>query len=211
MDTVKEETVSTGTGPISRFIILIPHRDALKPLYEYRRRLFAAGYIGAYSFPLAAPLASVSRPFNREELKELGRNIRSINSRFFTTNDTNCVNAGLSFFGPSLNIPAEEGVFPQTARDKILRAFLPPVLCAALVGDRLPKTSRGGTEITKNNEEKTESFFKDVPALSFQAASLVNLAIRPIKTGGTLSVGEFNYSFEWVTGPPVWLPKAAKQ
>ena len=181
MDTQKK------TREIYRFIILIPHRDSLKPLEEYRRRLFAAGIPGAHSFPMAAPLVSVSRPFSREELKALSRNIRKQtegnDGKILGTGSALAEFGKFSFFGPRLSITIEESTFPETARSKILCTLTPPVLCAALV---------------HSNENLV---FEEAPALSFRAASLANLTIRP------LAVGEPDYSFEWKTSPPVWLPK----
>ena len=176
---------------VSRFIILIPHRDSVKPLEEYRGRLFTAGFPGAYSFPAAAPLAYVSRPFNREELKELARNIRelsaiqvSIQGKIQSSKTTLITFPGkFSFFGPLLDFPFNESLFPQTSKSKILEIPASPVLCAAIV-------SHGETPV-----------YIDAPSLSFRAASLANLAIR------SLAGGEADYSFEWKIGPPVWLPK----
>ena len=193
----------------SRFIILIPHRDSLKPLEEYRRKLFAIGIPGAYSFPAAAPLASVSRPFSRDELKELARNIRSLTiendgkiitqaagSNFPASFHTEArrsqrhrERAGdFPFFGPLLALRIDENAFPETALPKILRVFSHPMLCAALV-EPVPSAP-------PCLRERLEE-----PVLSFRAASLANLAIRP------LSSGDPDYSFEWKIGPPVWLPK----
>ena len=195
---------------ISRFIILIPHRDALRPLDEFRRRLFYIGVNGAHSFPQAAALALVSRPFCREELKELARNIRNLTrgTEGKIHSDASafvCCPAGLwrrgrkvpaiqqktaaesdafLFFGPLLNLPSSEDVFPQPARGKILKSLLPPVLCAALVNNELHKKKTLNSEVS--------------PAISFRAAALANLAIRPLDGA--------DYSFEWKTGPFVWLP-----
>ena len=184
----------------NHYIIIVPHRDSLKPFEEYRARLFTAGFQGAWSFPTAAPLASVSRPLNREELKELGRNIRELTNK--TDGKIHCSGSVLterrrprtearehgnkkdiSFFGVPLNLLVEEAIFPKSARAKILDIFSPPVLCAALVGSGEKPPSEEG------------------PALSFRAAFLANLAIRPLESGAA------DYSFEWKIGPPVWLPK----
>ena len=168
-----------------RFVILIPHRDSLKPFSEYRSKLFSIGICGSYAFPAAAPLAALSRPFSREELKELARNIRSLakesSGKILSAEPAivACPNGfPASFFGPLLSIPAEEGIFPKTAKHKILYPLLPPVLCAALVGP---------------NENPIS---EEAPVLSFRAAYLANLAIRPLAGA--------NYSYEWKIGPPVW-------
>jgi hypothetical protein len=173
---------------IYRFIILIPHRDLLKPLEEYRRRLFAIGIHGAYSFPVAVPFASVSRSFNRDELKELTRNIRGLTTetdgkiQSAGTALVHCSHSHFSFLGVRLGFSIKESLFPQTAKKKILHTLSSPVLCAALV--------KGENQV-----------FEEAPVLSFRAASLANLAIRPLPTGDP------DYSFEWKISPPVWLPK----
>jgi hypothetical protein len=197
------------TKEVYHLIIIVPHRDSLKPLEEYRAKLFAAGFHGAWSFPMAAPLASVSRPFSGEELKGLGRNIRELTNKTdgkiycsgsalskFTTEDTeegrrrprtgargHGEQEGLTFFGVPLNLLIEEAIFPLTAKAKILKTFSPPVLCAALLAPEERPPSEGG------------------PFISFRAASLANLAIRPLESGAA------GYSFEWKMGPLVWLPK----
>ncbi|MDR3145901.1 MAG: hypothetical protein LBU21_06460, partial [Treponema sp.] len=65
-------------SPFLRFVVLIPHRDSQRALWEYRRRLFAAGLDGAWSFPALAPLALVSRPCDPGELKALARSLRDL-------------------------------------------------------------------------------------------------------------------------------------
>jgi len=201
---------------VYHFIIIVPHRDSLKPFEEYRARLFTAGFPGAFSFPTAAPLASVSRPLNRDELKELGRNIRELTNKTdgkihcsgsalikFPTENTEehggkeensklqavrqdsstLCNSVVNFYGITLNLLVEEAIFPQTTKAKILDIFSPPVLCTALLGFKERPPSEEG------------------PSLSFRAASLANLAIRPLESGAA------GYSFEWKLGPTIWLPK----
>ena len=185
---------------ISRFVVLVPHRDALKPLEEIRRRLFSSGFSGAYSFPAAAPLAAVSRPFSRQELKELaaairdftrnkGGKIESAGTASYASYDQMTIRSIGRSTGIRLDIPVTEPLFPQTAQEKLLAVFSPPVLCAALV-------SPEETAIFSN-----AAAFEKAPSLSFRAASLANLSVRP------LPGGDSRYSFEWKIGPPLWLPK----
>ena len=169
---------------IFRYIILIPHRDAVKPLEEYRQKLFSIGVASAHSFPLAAPLAEVSRPFRSQELKELALYIRSLTKSADgkILCEKKCAEAKsrhLSFFGPSFNLAIEEGAFPETAKDKLIRVLNPAVLCASLC------------KMDSVNDAEP-------PAISFRAASVSNLAIRPLP--------ELDYSFEWEIGESVWLP-----
>ena len=193
----------------TRFIILIPHRDAGNRLEEYRQKLFSGAVNGAFAFPAAAPLAEVSRPFSLEELKELARNIRRLaeentaanklktGGKFVSQAAGVIVKTGqMSFFGPALNFSLSEETFPEPARGNIIRVLNPPVLCAAAV--------------KSDGENPAENpFYEPAPPLSFGAAALANLAIRPLASGVFRSEasGEPDYSYEWKIGARVWLPK----
>ena len=167
------------------FIVLIPHRDALRPLVEMKTELFQRGIYGAHSLPVMAPLARVSKALSRDELQELGRNLRNL-----TMERKGVIRCGakalaafsgeLFFFGPALDIQIDEAI-PERLRGKLIHTLTPAVLCTALV--------RSGENI-----DSLES-----PALSFRAAALANLSIRPL-------AGD-EPSFEWKKGPPVWLTK----
>jgi len=181
----------------AQFVILIPHRDALNHLAAYRERLFSIGFHGAYSFPPAAVLARVSGPFSREELKELAGNIRGLskeNDGKISCGTVSTVHhdSEFSFFGPLLKLHSDEGIFPTSARVKIIKSFSPPILCAALV--------EPGSNPVEEKPAEENPLFEEAPALSFRAAALANLVIRP------MSSGEMNYSFRWKISPLVWLP-----
>jgi hypothetical protein len=190
-----------------RFILLLPHRDCGKILRAYSRRLFAEGFLGAYSFPGALPLGIVSRPFTPEELKTLALTLRE-----FTLSDDGKIRAGtperafpeegpargeaelpgLSFFGPSLSLPPP--VLPPSAFPPELLCFRlsSPVLCAALGSRNMP-----------------EGPFPPAPAFSFRAAAVANMILRPLPGGD----GDENFgglSFEWKIGRRVWLPAYKK-
>jgi len=191
-----KSAVGINTGAkLYRFITLIPGRDTEKILNEYRAALFSKGYHGAYSFPPAAPLAELSTPFNRDELKELAGNIRKLTIEHDgkITSSENCTNAGfgkLSFFGPHLDLPVIKELLIQTAKGKIARAFFPIALCAALT-----------------DSVREEAQAEKCPTLSFRAAAIANIAIRPL---GASNGEALPYSFEWETGPLVWLPAYKK-
>ena len=177
------------------YVILIPHRDALIQLSAYREKLFSIGMHGAHSFPRAAPLARVSRPLGREELKGLAAAIRGLtkgNDGKITSGKPSLVHddSAFSFFGPALNLPANEGIFPLSVSPVILKSLLPPVLCAALVGPG---------EISKN------PIPEEMQSVSFRAAALANLFVRP------LTIGDPDYSIRWETSLPIWLPAHRKE
>jgi hypothetical protein len=173
-----------------RFIILIPHRDGGRIPEEYRRELFAAGLAGAFSFPAVAPLALVSQPFSREELKALAAGMRElslkgVDGKFRSAGAgvTASPAGGFNFFGPLLE-PWDESL-PALGGSKVLYRFPALCLCAALLGPADEPAAAG-------------------PELSFRAAMTANLAIRP------LDQGEKGYSFVWKTGRPLWLPAYRK-
>ena len=209
MDTLKRLDIqgqTEQTGETLRFVILVPHRDALKGAEAHSRRLFAAGFAGAYSFPHIAPVASVSRPLNRDELKALAKTIRDstptaggkitggkIACGNFTDgkikispNEKICAVKELSLLGFILDLPIDETMFPQTARRKLLSVFSPPVLCTAVIDSVDAEKFTAGEQ---------------TPEISFRSAFVANFAVR------LLLSGDARYSFQWRMGSEVWLPK----
>ena len=178
---------------IFRFVILIPHRDIQGLLEKMGKELFAAGFLGAHSFPRAAPLARLSGPLNREELKGLAWNIRELTKK----NDVKITSTlpahgffsgALSFYGPQLDLYFDESIFPESGKGKILDWISPPVLCTAITEKKsVPKVFDPPREFPRET-------------LSFRAGALANLAMRP------LAQGEADYSYEWKMGPLIWLP-----
>jgi hypothetical protein len=158
---------------------------------EYRRELFASGLGGAFSFPVAAPLALVSGPFSPEELKALAAGMRELSLRNGGDGKFRSAGAGtaaspaggFNFFGPLLE-PWDPSL-PALGGSKVLYRFPALCLCAALLmpSDEPPPAG---------------------PGLSFRAAMTANLAIVP------LDQGEGGYSFAWKTGRPLWLPAYRK-
>ncbi|MDR2397424.1 MAG: hypothetical protein LBD74_01535 [Spirochaetaceae bacterium] len=174
-----------------RFVVLIPHRDSGKALAEYRRELFAAGLVGAYSFPAVAPLAVVSHAFTLEALKELGRSLRELSLQEgrggkISVQGLGCVPAGpagLCILGPRLDLPS-----PVLSQPGVLYRF--PRL--VLAGSLLPDKARQGP-LPERLPPSPEWFFR--------AAMVANLLFRP------LGSGSLGYSFEWRMAPPLWLPR----
>jgi hypothetical protein len=170
-----------------RFLILIPHRDGGRPLKDLSRRLFAAGFPGAYSFPAAAPLALLSRPLTKPELRTAAAALRetSLKSRGIITAGkparVRC--SGLSFYGPALDLAA-----PELPPGGIRFQFPLLTLCAALIpGDEFP-------------ENHVPPGF---PPFSFRAAAVANMILIPLDAGAP------GYSYTWKIGVPRWLPSPA--
>jgi hypothetical protein len=152
---------------------------------DCRRKLFAAGFMGAYSFPAAAPLALLSASFSREELRQTAHEIRKIslkNKGKITAAgiDQAVCSENMAFCGPLLDIPQ---ALSTLSNKKTLCTFPKAVLCAA---------------IGSKDEQIT---LPELPTFSFSAAMVANLVIRPLKNGVS------PYSLEWRLGPGCWLPR----
>jgi hypothetical protein len=216
----KQNTGGPPGSPLNRplrFVALIPHRDAAAPLHAQSGSLFAAGIAGAFSFPPAAPLALVSRPFSQPELRSLASALRA--GTALAGNGK--INPGPpilqpcpgfhSFYGPSLDLPPPPLPYPG-----VLYPFPVLALCIALI--------EAGAEAALENAEAAPALPANPAA--FRAAMVANLSIRPLfgnagscdgtgssggigsgnSTGSGIAAGEPNYSFAWRIGPPCWLP-----
>lgn len=190
-----------------RFVALIPQCDLLTSFREYQRRLFAASFTGAFSFPAIAPLARVLTPFTSGELKSLAIELRRLSMHTGgaiqssgTALDHICTEE-LNFLGIQLSIgtaaedgkQGNEGLFPETAKRKMLEVFSPPALCAAIVPSH--KVHPCIHDLHKDAQE-----FPSAPAFSFRSAAVSNFTVRPLPSGDPA------YSFEWRIDPLVWLP-----
>ena len=176
---------------VSRFIILIPHKDALIPFNSFRQSLFSHGFSGAFSFPACAPLAEVKKSFRREELRILGKQIRELSwendGKFRSLTMKKMSGTRFALIGLELNLKTNEVNFGERTKEKII-SVMEPVLCAAIV---------------KQDEIMHETL--QPPEISFRSASLANLIIRPI-TKSCSSKKTSSYSYEWKISSSVWLP-----
>ncbi|MDR2785089.1 MAG: hypothetical protein LBB83_04150, partial [Treponema sp.] len=180
--------------------VLVPHRDIRPVLYSFRRRIFAAGILGAYSFPPVVPLALLERPLGDPELKIMAVSLRTLSletgSGVFTADAAGTPSliggpGGFSFWGLSLNIPVPPlpGAFP----------FPQAALCAAAAGT------------DPEGERKILLKADDSPFLRFRAAAAANLAIKFFPADGCVPDGGNTFpglSTRWRIGKPCWLKKA---
>jgi hypothetical protein len=200
-------------GLIRRGVVMIPHRDCRPLLREYQRRLFAGGLWGAYSLPLVVPLGVTERALEGAELKVLAgalregamgreggsagdggdaagirrkgttaresddaagsRHIGAFSARF--DGDAAILVEGpgdLCFCGLSLNIPAS--VLP------VIPGMLPYpalILCTALIG---PEPG------AMDQARKILDSVAPPPPVTFRAASVANLILRPLDDRATV-------------------------
>ncbi|MDR1507462.1 MAG: hypothetical protein LBI67_10220 [Treponema sp.] len=181
-----------GTGPLL-FAVLVPHRNAVFALEQFRQRLFALGLDGAFSFPAAALLARLSRPLTGAELKEAAAELRrrlggkKITAVLSSLSTVYFPQDKIRFFGPRIDIPPLP--LPKSA---VIARRGKPLLAPAVLGPEEPARA------AKKTAEAPP------PELSFRAAALSNLAVYPSETGET------DYSYTWELGRLYWLPKPAR-
>ncbi|MDR3115374.1 MAG: hypothetical protein LBU25_07630, partial [Treponema sp.] len=165
--------------PPLRFIVLIPHRDSGRLLWEYRQKLFAAGFVGAYSFPGVAPLAVVSRAFTKEDLQALAHTVRDISAQDgrggkISTRDlgslvySESTHTGqgpydLTIFGPLLDLPS-----PELSHPMVVHRFPRLVLAAGLIKAEAPE---GPVKAPQ------------APVFFFRAGMVANMVFRPLASG----------------------------
>jgi hypothetical protein len=205
---MKSEAVKTDRTDFFLFAALVPHRNAVFVIEKFRQQLFTLGLDGAFSFPTVVPLALLSRPLSGAELKTAAAELRkSLGKRKIILSaahgesaqgtdtkfpglpaasfcDVSLSLAGLSFFGPCLDMP-----FPAFPESAILARWEKPLLAPAILGP-------GGAERVRDVAGK----LPPPPELSFRAAALTNLAVYPAGNG------EAGYSYVWELGRLYWLP-----
>lgn len=201
--------VKIHNPPFFRFVVLIPHRDSQRVLGDYRRRLFAAGFDGAWSFPAMAPLALVSRPCDPGELKTLAYSLRNLT---LSEGGDGSIGAGpgamvecpggsgasgrsFSLWGLSLRarLPLDAG--PFIPPEALVRPFPAPVLCAALLYPAEEESFAGNPVMG----------LPSAPVFSFRAASVANLIWRPLRPENRTG-DSWGFSALWETGKARWLP-----
>jgi hypothetical protein len=190
------------TQNLLHFAILLPHPELAASLRGQSRALFAAGLEGAWSFPLAAPLARLKRPLTEAELRDLAGTLREASlprgGKIALGKPILVPCPGFhSFFGPALDLE-------------------PPPLPYPAVLHRLGALALTIALAAPAEVPRLEQMLETSPPKPgfFRAAMTANLSIRPLKNAypaeaapGAYPAGAAeNYSFEWRLGKPRWLP-----
>ncbi|MDR2865365.1 MAG: hypothetical protein LBV68_07145 [Spirochaetaceae bacterium] len=176
---------------IIRLVVLVPHRDAVLKIRQGKRKLFSQAFFGAYSFPIAAPLARLDRPLNINELKnaaEFLREERAASGGVICGGGRGAVTftGGYVFFGTVLSLSA-----PMLSAEASPVYFPQIILCETLIEKSMEKPTEDQKEMCIAAE-----FPLADEKLSFRAAALANMVIRELETP---------LSFEWKIGRAVWL------
>ena len=188
---MKTEKSRPPRRAFARLLVLVPHRDARRPLRGWSGSLHAAGLAGAWSFPWVAPLAALGRSPSRGELGLLARALRgSLGPGKITAGPAALAPLPLGAeggpalaFGPALGAGLTGGLF-EPAGLPPMRRVSPAVLGAAILRGPPPEG------------------LPPPPEVSFRAAALAEMILRPIRRPGESG----GLSFEWEIGEPRWLP-----
>jgi len=172
------------------FLVLVPHRDTRLILRNYSSSLFRAGAAGAYHFPWVAPLAALSQPFSRDELKVCAHFLRKAvgEGKINAMDAAACpfTAEGTALFGPRIDIGISSDMFGEDGVRKVASVFVPQVI---------------GTCLVSAGEDT--SALPPHPQLSFRAAAVANMYRRTTRTD-TAVIG-----YKWKIGKLCWLPKTA--
>jgi hypothetical protein len=169
-----------------RFIVLIPHRDALKSIIDYKQKLFQKGFIGSYSFPTVIPLMITQKPYTLAELKETAFLIRKMSLKKDTDEKFISQKPEIIEILPKIML----GGF---SFDILIDGFLLKENSATL-----PRFVLGFSLLKYDTEEDFFRLIKENPPLpiSFRACSVANMVFTI----------ENDHTFSWEIGHPVWLP-----
>jgi len=188
METGKHEQV---------FLVLVPHRDVRAILGKYSVDMIKNGFKGGCLFPRIAPLAALSQPFAKDELKQCARAVRetivSVNngeSKILTKKASTIVfpadECKTVLFGPQIEFALSQNLLCENSVKKISKFFPMPVIGIFLINSN-------ETEITP---------FPPHQELSFRAAAVANMRYQQINAGKMKA-----YGFKWKIGELSWLPK----
>jgi len=198
------KTVKSG-GKL-KLLVLVPHRDTRVILRKWSAPL-AAGSFESVSFPYIAPLAVISRYFNKDELKHCAAVLRKAGAEKFKTisagNERAVISgallkggtaprgeaavnedAGYSIIGPELDFAFPRGFFYNEA--KVIKIYN-----KVLIGCLL--------QLERENPQTTEQL-PPLQHFSFGAAAVANMCLRITERDG------FCLS-QWKIGKLHWLPK----
>jgi len=177
------------------FLVLVPHQDARAELQKYSDSMIKNGLSGVYSFPHAAPLASLLKPLNVNELKQTARSLRDYagKEKFLAAETSVCeFNTGgekMNLFGPRLNLKNPLNVY-NNGHKKIDKfdSFFSEVIIGSFL---LPKTSEQSRILLQLQINKE---------ISFRAAAIANMAICPVTIND-------ESGYKWKIGKLCWLPR----
>lgn len=183
---------------------MVPHTDTRVVLRKYCDELTGSGLKGVYNFPLASPIAEISRELNAVELKSIAQKLRGLlNGGKFCANEIAFTEfpEGGSLFGHRLDLEIPAKVFSGV--ENTIKTYFSPLI----IGEFLLRRLSSDTENNKNHfDHFMEEFLKKIPApqITFRAAAAANMRWKPFRANPAAN-GEI--SFKWEIGKLSWLPR----
>jgi hypothetical protein len=183
------------------FLVLVPHPDVRAALGKYSADMINAGFKGGCLFPRLAPLAALSQPFTKDELKQCARAIREIivsakngENKIFTketaatafpADECKTGESKTFLFGPQLDLVIPQNLFCESSVKKLTKIYSTPVIGAFLT-----------------NAGEVDTSFSPPQGLSFRTAAVANMYYQQINMEIKKARG-----FKWKIGELIWLPK----
>jgi len=195
MKNIKNNSIFNG----GIFLVLVPHKDARAVMLKHSESLYKNGLRGAYSFPGAAPIASLNQPLSPDELKHFARYLKNFmgNNKFYVTET--------SFAPMEIN-----------GKDMILfgNRIDPDITTGALSGASFTGAGKINSVIQpftaglyfaeRKNEKEIRAYLHDSRLsdfnVSFRAAAAANMFWKPYK----------DTAYKWRIEKLSWLPKSKK-
>ena len=182
--------METGKNQTQIFLVLVPHRDTRIELRKHSESLFKNGLSNVYPFPHAAPLASLSKPLNDDELKQIARVLREKSGKEkFYPGEISSISIlinkkDLSLFGPKLELDATCTL--GMGVDKIKSIFSPSVI--------------GSFMVPENTGQQLCVSARESSSLAFRAAAVANMHWKPARING-------EFCYKWKIEKLFWLPR----
>uniref|UniRef100_A0A7C3IFV7 Uncharacterized protein n=1 Tax=Gracilinema caldarium TaxID=215591 RepID=A0A7C3IFV7_9SPIR len=173
---------------LHRWVVLIPHRDRLKPIHTLQRQLWHSGIWGARLLPPVVFIASTERPARVDTLKTLGQHIRQKSQEKGEGGYIDGLSLGLyklpgnfCALGLSLSLKLGDAVLPA------LPLLIPsPILILALQAD-------------ETAVELARKLYEDLPPFRFRQGAVANLSFTLHEDVHS------SISLRWELGKPCWM------
>jgi len=178
------------TGLKDNYLVLVPHRDTRIELKKHSNNLIKEGLTEVYPFPLVAPLASLKKPLESDELKKIAGSLRkAMGENIFKSSETTTINfpqdtANMTLFGPRLDLDTSSNKW-EISSDKIINLIKPLLIGTFLIPI--------GVSASEKLDKSSYSSF------SFRAAAVANMYWQPCMINGEIS-------YKWKIGKLFWLP-----
>lgn len=180
---------------IHRWLVLIPHRDSLKPIHELQRRLWQSGVTGGRLLPPLVYVDTVDKPIRSDQCKVLAQELRQRSQERKEDGYIDGMSLGLynlpgsiTALGLSLSLHKPNLILqdkPDVITAKPEQAAEPFLVIALEAGE-------GVLELARKLYQETGPF-------RFRQGAVANLAFS-LQENGNSSI-----SCRWELGKPYWM------